>query len=153
MEATRGSSFAAQRNSVALQAHSVCCAKYNARPLQMTPQKSERRPARWQRTILRIAAFVLLALAAADLAMPQLCGEDQPLAQSQASTLSITASSDENQPPVQQHDDCFCCCAHILAGHTFVLAVSGTHATVPQSVTAQSLPAIVHLIDLPPRAA
>lgn len=115
---------------------------------------SERRPARWQRTILRIAAFVLLALAAADLAMPQLCGEDQPLFQHQASTLNVTAPcGDENQPPVQQHDDCFCCCAHILAGHMFVLAVSGTHNTIPPSVTTQSLPAIVHLIDLPPRAA
>lgn len=119
----------------------------------MTSKMSERRLARWQRTILRIAAFVLLALAAADLAMPQLCGEDQPLAQSQSSTLRITASSDETQPPAQQHDDCFCCCSHILAGHTFVLAVSGTHDTVPQSVTTQSLTGIVHLIDLPPRAA
>ena len=120
----------------------------------MTPKMSERRPARWQRTILRIAAFVLLVLAAADLAMPQLCGEDQPLMQGQASTLRLTApSADEDQPPVQQHDDCFCCCAHILAGHTFVLAIAGTHNTIPQSVTTQSLPSIVHLIDLPPRAA
>jgi hypothetical protein len=65
---------------------------------------------------------MFLLLACADLAFPQLCGEDNeplfPIRSATASTLAHADASGEQQPHQAPAEDCFCCCSHILSAES-----------------------------------
>lgn len=50
--------------------------------------------------VVQVVVCLLLSWAAADLLVPQLCSAEQ------------SSQSDAPTAP-QDHDDCFCCCAHV----------------------------------------
>lgn len=71
----------------------------------------------WRAT-RRVIAIVFLLLATADLALPQICGEDsEPLfpTRSAASAVLPADESGEREPVPTRAEDCFCCCSHIVA--------------------------------------
>ncbi len=87
--------------------------------------------------VIRGIANLFLVYTALDIAYPQLCSEElaslgsaahQTLrvnsdSPSQAGLLvSANSGSHQNQPSNQesQEEDCFCCCAHVVAGMVFV---------------------------------
>lgn len=81
----------------------------------MRTRQRKRTP--WRETV-RVLAVMFLLLACADLAFPQLCGEDnEPLFPTQASGSGFAHAdaSGEPQPHQPPAEDCFCCCSHILS--------------------------------------
>jgi len=70
------------------------------------------------REIVRVATIALLLLAFADLAFPQICGEESgPLfpTRSATSDFAQAGESGEPHPGPRRAEDCFCCCSHIVA--------------------------------------
>lgn len=87
--------------------------------------------------IIRGVAILFLLYTALDIAYPQLCSEElASLATAAHQTLKVNShaashagfsvaansGSHQNQPSKQesQEEDCFCCCAHVVAGMVFV---------------------------------
>ncbi len=89
--------------------------------------------------LVRGIAIVFLLYTAVDIACPQLCSEElvnlaaanQTLVSGASSpdptssavlSVSVDNASHRNQPSKQesQDEDCFCCCAHVVAGMVFV---------------------------------
>ena len=69
------------------------------------------------RRVFRVAAVLLLLLGAADMAFPQICGEDSAPLFSQSESRAWTDGEKSHVPPREElpDDDCFCCCSHILS--------------------------------------
>lgn len=85
---------------------------------------------------MRGVVFLFLFYTAADITYPQICGEEFGGAATatkragadnevNASSQSRLTALDESQPDQPQNqeprdEDCFCCCAHVIAGVVFV---------------------------------
>ena len=89
-----------------------------------------------QRCVMRGIVLLFLFYTAADITYPQICDEELGNV-ALASTLSNTAPSKQSEPKVSssadddtrrnqpqnqesRDEDCFCCCAHVIAGMIFV---------------------------------
>ena len=87
--------------------------------------------------MMRGVVLLFLFYTAADITYPQVCGEElgnvvlanRPLSNKTAAKQSepkVSVSADDdtqrNQPQNQEprDEDCFCCCAHVIAGVIFV---------------------------------
>lgn len=109
----------------------------------------------WRETV-RVIAVMFLLLAFADLAFPQICGEDnEPLfPQRSAVTFAHADESGEPLPHPMPTEDCFCCCSHIVseeAGSPLgeLAIVSGSDRIVPPRIPLAPLTFLFH----PPRLA
>lgn len=121
----------------------------------MSTRECKRRP--WRETV-RVLAAMFLLLACADLAFPQLCGEDnEPLFRIQSAalfTLMQADASGEPQPHRAPAEDCFCCCSHILSAEstsalTELAIVSDSERMMQPAVPVAPLMLLFH----PPRVA
>lgn len=65
-------------------------------------------------TAQRCAAILLLLFAAMDLLVPGLCAVEAPAGESAARIVATTKVADATSDDGVV-DDCFCCCAHIVA--------------------------------------
>jgi hypothetical protein len=81
--------------------------------------------------LVRAIAILFLVYTGADLTVPQFCGEEMGIpkfAEASASTgirtdaaFATDASESRQDPPSERthsDEDCFCCCTHVLPGHT-----------------------------------
>lgn len=81
--------------------------------------------------VVRVIAILFLVYTGADLTVPEFCAEEMgiaPFAQATSSTgigsspAFVTDASEPRQDPPSEpthsDEDCFCCCAHVLPGHT-----------------------------------
>ncbi|HKR61858.1 MAG TPA: hypothetical protein VJS64_19380 [Pyrinomonadaceae bacterium] len=92
---------------------------------------------RARRCVMRGMVLLFLFYTAADIVYPQICGEEFGKVASSNSSLpgaaaavpsehkSLASADDDaqrNQPQNQEprDEDCFCCCAHVIAGMMFV---------------------------------
>lgn len=89
-----------------------------------------------RRCVMRGIVLLFLFYTAADITYPQICGEEfgnvafantsPSKAAADRGGLKVSASADHNtqrnQPKNQEprDEDCFCCCAHVVAGMVFV---------------------------------
>lgn len=77
------------------------------------------------RTIVRAAAVLLLMLAAADLALPQICRKNASrLPAAQAASLQAQQDGGNRGSDETQREDCFCCCSHIVSAEPQTLLTS-----------------------------
>ena len=113
-----------------------------------------------KRRIFWAAAVFLLLFTAVDLALPASCGEEQESLN--ASLVRMTSASDGSAIRAAsgdadgQHarqDDCFCCCAHVVAGSIFALSDPRAAASVRAGFVGRALLAARTDIYLPPRGA
>lgn len=60
---------------------------------------------------------MFLLFAAADLAFPQLCAEENEslFAVQKAAMFAHAGESSDEQPHLPAAEDCFCCCSHIVS--------------------------------------
>ena len=106
---------------------------------------------------MRVIAVVFLLLAIADLAFPQICGEDsEPLFPARTAASAVVPASDagEPQPAPMPVEDCFCCCSHIVAEDSAspldqLAIVSGSGRIAPSAVPVAPVQVLFH----PPRLA
>ncbi|HYR28037.1 MAG TPA: hypothetical protein VEU30_06195 [Thermoanaerobaculia bacterium] len=102
-------------------------------------------------------AVVFLLLAVADLAFPQICGEDsEPLFPARTAASAVIPADDpgEPEPAPARAEDCFCCCSHIVAEDSpsplgQLAIVSGSGRIAPPSVPIAPVQVLFH----PPRLA
>lgn len=105
--------------------------------------------------ILRAAAVVLLMLAAADLAFPQICRENAsglpaaPLAASLEAQQHEGSGNDD-----MQQEDCFCCCPHIVSvePQTLLTSLAGTDGALAARNPGEPSASLLSLFR-PPRLA
>lgn len=81
-----------------------------------------------QHFIVRLVVCVLLTWTAVDLLVPQLCSAEE---------LSQASTSVPSGPTSQQHDDCFCCCAHVVSPVPFVAVMVNT-----ETIDIDAVPAV-----------
>jgi hypothetical protein len=97
---------------------------------------------RHHRIFVASAVFLLL-FTAVDLAWPQICGEEQgsaALGEVPANTpgLRLTNGVPASQDDSPRADDCFCCCAHVIAAAVFHLEAPTTITETPAVLKAQT---------------
>lgn len=90
-----------------------------------------------RRYVMRGAVLLFLFYTAADITYPQICGEELRNVEFASSSVSNTTAIQQSEPKLsaaadndvqrnqpQNHEprdeDCFCCCAHVIAGMIFV---------------------------------
>jgi len=100
--------------------------------------------------------MLFLLFTAFDLALPQLCDAETKVtlaADASVSPLAAPAKHDAGGSEPAPPEDCFCCCAHVIAAPTFVFETTPVQSLLPHQSATQSPSAVAHLIDLPPRLA
>lgn len=121
----------------------------------MRMRRSEKR-IQWRGAIRVIAAMFLL-FSLADLAFPQICGEDnEPLFPAQAAASAVVPGDDASKPQAAptRAEDCFCCCSHIVAEDSPSPLQSLTLASDPGRIIPPAVPtAPVRFLFRPPRLA
>ena len=79
---------------------------------------SQQKRTPWRATV-RMVAIAFLLFAGADLAFPQVCGEEaEALFPSQGKASTTFAHEDDSGEPAPHAastEDCFCCCSHIVS--------------------------------------
>lgn len=105
--------------------------------------------------ILRAAAVLILMLAAADLAFPQICRENASRLPTAPLAASLQAQQDEGSGNHDtQQEDCFCCCSHIVSAEPQALlrSLPGTQgALAARNLGEPSVPVLAFF--RPPRLA
>jgi hypothetical protein len=102
------------------------------------------------------AAIFLLLFTAADLAFPDACGEDQQAFGGAAGVrqagilLSFDQPSSRSTAPVSG-DDCFCCCAHVMACQPFVVDPASVTVRAPEIASAAAPAPALQTACEPPR--
>ena len=91
--------------------------------------------------VVRLAALALLFWAATDLALPQLCAEDSPEAQTQSGSAGDASA---------RQDDCFCCCHHVVPVILHPVAVLAERIDCPDDLAAGAPNGTVRAVFHPP---
>ena len=120
----------------------------------MSHQSQNRGRNRWRAVVRAVAALILL-MAAADMAFPQLCRENESTVPAASSSSAIlTAPADDDSSNQTQREDCFCCCSHIVSAEpqTLLTSLPATTTRLPgRALGSPSVP--VQSFFRPPRLA
>lgn len=109
---------------------------------------------RW-RAVVRAVAVLILLMAAADMAFPQLCRENKAsIPAASSSSAILTAQTDDDSSDETQREDCFCCCSHVVSAQPQTLLTGLRITTTLLTGRAPGSPSVpVQSLFRPPRLA
>lgn len=119
-------------------------------PMSRTHRTTGRDP--W-RIMMRTVAVLFLLLAAADLAFPQACRENEMALSKVPSSLTLAAAPTGDETSDQSpREDCFCCCSHIVSVESQTLLSSLPDSSNSPANRIPASPVVpVHSLFRPPR--
>lgn len=103
--------------------------------------------------VFTVAAVLLLTVAAVDLVVPKICGEDAHgyAAMAIPSLETIGGASHDPGSAPSHVDHCYCCCSHVLSGRAFDVSVAISTEPTSSYVTARHVSIAPPATYRPPR--
>lgn len=101
---------------------------------------------RWR----KLAALVLLLIAAADVSVMGICQDEIPRLDGIGGGVAVSAASNQENCPAE--DGCFCCCTHVIPARHVKLAVSLIEQRESTAVTERQPQVFLPTPPHPPRS-